>query len=346
MAILDYSHPVKVAPRCQFGGIENELAVLCTANSVAMLNVADFAAVDRKDYPSSRVLDAILTNGIVWVLLETNSSIAIELLRDTNFNDSTTQKMNISLSDQVNRLYKLDDAVVATGTNARRSAMVTKYGNQNIPISQVASLQALPDNLLGVVTGIYGAGAVLKIFRICERSGRLEELAEVSLRDILIAKQIENNIHIVSTDNERLYCSRLDVPHKRLDADVQLHGVECTFLGDRCKLLGNAAGFFGYPLREFSGLAGINVQKAMIDFQVDFGCRAYDIACYEFDDRVCVCYVDESGIGASYTAQTKLDGNIGISCALDYASLGELDLNGNESVADEERNLRLKKLGL
>ena len=343
MAILDYSRRIAFDPLCRFGGIEQRMAVVWTPDSVRILNVPNFDTVYRKVYSSARVLDAVLANGIAWVLITSDKSVFIELLQGASFDQPATQKLNLRSSDQVSRLYKLDDAVIVTGPNARVSAFVTESGNKNIPISQAESMQVFPGNLLGVVTGIYGSGSVLKVFRIAEC---LEELAEVYLRDIFFVTQLEKKLHIVSTDNHRLYCSKLDVTHRRLDADAQIDGVECTFLEHRYKLLGNARYLFGYPFCDFSGLAGINIQKATIDFQVSFGCRAYDIACYENDNRVCVCYVDESGAGANYVAQTTLPDKLDVECELDYSLLGELDLNINESFVDEERSLRLKKLGL
>ena len=349
MALLDKGRSFQLAPLSRFGAIEQQAVALCSVDCIQVLKVPGFEMIFRKEYSSNRVLDVVLKDGSVWVLLATSEGVAIETFRDFESYDSATRQLNVPLRDQLDRLYRIGDSVFVTGANARRSLLVSETASQVVPASQVHSVQAISGTQFSVVTDVYGTGAVLKIFESKEGSERVREVAEVSLRDILFAKQLGAQLQIISTDDEQLFCGKLDVSSRRLVEDMPIEGLSCLFLQRRFKLLGDGWPVYGYPVHGFSGMVGVDTEALAIRFCIDFGCRAYDAACCTIGEDTYACYIDEHGVGASWSGSSALHRNAKDMLALSCSSLGDLNLNNqifDKTVDDEDRVLRLRQLGL
>lgn len=343
MAVLRFKKSFNVDPLSTFGDVGNELLVMNSDHSVSIFVLGDLTLVGQKLYPNVRVLDATILRGMVCVISESHNTLFIEAFHPPNYSKSTKWQLSVRPSDRVNRLYTAGQFLIATGAHAKISTAMDLNRNQNVAISQVASISTLSTNEVGVVTDIYGTGGVLKIYR-SGQSLELEEIAEISSRAMLLAKRSGNRLFLMTTNDVQLFVSEIDVERRQLVSEKEICGVECLYLNQRFKLLGGTEQFFAYPTNDYSGLAVVDFSKKDGDTKLDFDLKAYDAACYDFEGHSYVCVVNDNGAGKLFESEEK-ELKTGCKVGLDFASLDGLELSNATTKADQQQVSRLKRLG-
>jgi len=344
MAILRSLNSFEVDRSSKFGGVEDGLLSFSTNHSITNLRLPDFRSVINKAYPEFCVLDTTISNNTAFVLYESNGDLYVEASIDPEFQKWTRCKLELDASENVEQLFSATPIVIATGPNAKRSAILNLKESRNVNFSQARSISVLSKSEIGIVTDIYGTGGVLKICRHQQSLG-LEEIAELSSRGILFAKRVGDRLFLSTTDNVRVFVAEIDVEKGQLVSEREIGDVECLYLSNRFKLLGGSTQFLAYPRSNYSGLTVTRLLGAKTEYELNLEFSIYDAACFDYGRHSYICALDEHGRGMLFESEesnlnTSWDGT------LEFAKLDGLELSGANTETNQEQISRMRKLGL
>lgn len=344
MAILKSRTSFEVDGSSKFGGVENGLLSMSNSHSATIVRLPDFGFIAKKAYSEVCVLDTAISNNKAFVLLESYGSLFIEASIDPEFQEWTRWQLELDASENVEQLFAVGPIVIATGPNAKRSAVLDLNEGQKINVSQTLSVSALSESDLGIVTDIYGTGGVLKIYR-CGQGLELEEVAELSSRGILFTKRARNRLFLSTTDNVKIFVSEIDIVKGQLISERQLSDVECLYLNNRFKLLGGSTQFFAYPRPDYSGVTIARLVGTEPEFKLDFEFNAYDAACFDDKGLSYVCAINEQGKGILYESEER-NPDTEWDAAVEFSNLNGLELSNASTVTNSDKLSRMRKLGL
>lgn len=345
MAILELVRRIEMPVQSRFGSMTGALGAVFSPTTVTVISLPDFQDTATWKFTEQHVLDAVATTTDLWVLTQTDDKYHLKQVRLESLTEIFDMPLSLIPSDSVTRLYDIRGTLLVTGPTARRSLFVANRTQHVCSISQVTSVESLVDGLVGVITGLYGTGGVLRVYTRFNTQ-TLAEFFEVSLRDVIEAKQNNDRLVLLNTDNETLFCTKVNLQKSEVVAEKSIPNLQCQYLQKRYKCLSGVRNYFGYLDRGFTGFVGIDIGGMTPQIRIDFGEDAFDIAFFQIDKTVYVAYVNTEGIGAVYSTQVDF-GNEQHAITWQHCETHKThDFNHAHETSDADRDARLRMLGL